>query len=208
MLKIIAHRGFWKTNNQQNQLASFENALINGYGIETDVRDLDNQLVVSHNPPGSDALKLHLLLTRLHRNITLRSPLAINIKSCGLAASLNKLLNRHKINDYFVFDMAIPDTIEYLQLGLNVFLRLSEYEPLPDLDGYQGIWIDQFHSQWFDQVLINTLLETEKSICFVSPELHNHPQRRLWDLIKEYKTNDKVLVCTDYPDQLKAHLND
>ncbi len=189
-------------------MISFENALINGYGIETDVRDLDNQLVISHTPPGSDALKLDILLTQIRRSITLRSPLAINIKSSGLAVSLKKLLNQHKINDYFVFDMAIPDTIEYLQLGLNVFLRLSEYEPLPDLDGYQGIWIDQFHSQWFDQVLVNTLLEAGKSICFVSPELHNHHQQRLWDFIKEYKTNDKVLVCTDYPDQLKADLND
>ena len=35
-MKIIAHRGFWHKASKKNKLESFNNALANNFGIETD----------------------------------------------------------------------------------------------------------------------------------------------------------------------------
>ena len=47
-MKIIAHRGLWKKKSEQNTIKSINEALMNDYGIETDIRDYRNKIVVSH----------------------------------------------------------------------------------------------------------------------------------------------------------------
>ncbi len=51
MIEIISHRGFWKKSNEENSLKAFEESLSNGFGIETDIRDHDGNLVISHDIP-------------------------------------------------------------------------------------------------------------------------------------------------------------
>ena len=36
-MNIIAHRGYWKVSSEMNTRVAFERALINGFGIETDI---------------------------------------------------------------------------------------------------------------------------------------------------------------------------
>jgi glycerophosphoryl diester phosphodiesterase len=50
-MKIIAHRGMWFNKHEQNTLVAFERALENGFGIETDFRDFNGSLVISHDLP-------------------------------------------------------------------------------------------------------------------------------------------------------------
>ena len=49
--QIIAHRGYWCCEKEQNSERAFRKALSGGYGIETDVRDLNGEIVISHAPP-------------------------------------------------------------------------------------------------------------------------------------------------------------
>ncbi len=42
-MKVLAHRGHWLTRPDMNSMAAFERAWAGGYGIETDLRDLDGE---------------------------------------------------------------------------------------------------------------------------------------------------------------------
>ena len=59
MINIIAHRGLWSEDvNFQNTKLAFQNALKNGFGIETDIRDSNGELVISHDVADKNAMKL------------------------------------------------------------------------------------------------------------------------------------------------------
>ena len=65
-MQILAHRGFWGLQDstkqiKPNSLESFKHAFQNGFGIESDLRDFDLQLVVSHDMPTSQALRTQSL---------------------------------------------------------------------------------------------------------------------------------------------------
>ena len=55
---ILAHRGVWQNPVEKNSAAALRRALENGFGVETDIRDLDGQLVISHDPPRAGAMRL------------------------------------------------------------------------------------------------------------------------------------------------------
>lgn len=38
-MQIIAHRGFWELEKEQNTTLAFQKSFENGFGIETDFRD-------------------------------------------------------------------------------------------------------------------------------------------------------------------------
>ena len=54
--RVIAHRGFWLRPDEKNTPTAFARALSEGFGIETDFRDLGGDLVISHHPPQVGAL--------------------------------------------------------------------------------------------------------------------------------------------------------
>jgi len=48
---ILAHRGAWTVPKERNSAEALKRALKSGFGIETDLRDLDGTVVISHDPP-------------------------------------------------------------------------------------------------------------------------------------------------------------
>ena len=48
---ILAHRGLWFCEEEKNSSNALFKALDLGFGIETDVRDLCGELIISHDPP-------------------------------------------------------------------------------------------------------------------------------------------------------------
>ena len=54
-MKILAHRGFWADEEEKNTLSAFGKAFDSGFGIETDIRDRNGELVISHNPPDTSS---------------------------------------------------------------------------------------------------------------------------------------------------------
>lgn len=223
-MEIIAHRGEW-TNKEHprlgNSFNAFTLALTHGYGVEIDIRDLSQELVISHNPANLSSPKLADLLA-YYRDNKCCSCLAFNVKADGLQPLLQNLLSRFSISNYFTFDMSIPNTIVDASYGLQYFLRQSEYEPDPSslLSLYsqaKGIWVDQF--QWNENVFAHNLsslkkyLQEGKKVCWVSAELHawgreNNFYQQTWKRLKETLQSSSLnlqnlSICTDYPNFAK-----
>lgn len=204
-MRIISHRGWWLSPEEKNTMAAFERSFANGYGTETDVRDLDGQLVISHDMPRAQAaLPLQPVLELAQRH---RVPLAINIKSDGLAAALRKQLDAFPAIDWFVFDMSVPDMRGHLAAGNPTYTRCSDVEPTPAyLSGAAGVWLDALDAPWLDAQEIARVLAWGKPVCLVSPELHRRDPLALWDELRSLPDTSLLTLCTDLPDQASQHL--
>ncbi|MCG6306599.1 hypothetical protein K6U21_20885, partial [Vibrio vulnificus] len=89
MIDIIAHRGVWTIPLEQNTEEAFKSAFINGFGIETDLRDFNQNIVISHDMPKEGCMTFSdfISMASSNNNVTL----ALNIKSDGLQSTLGKL---------------------------------------------------------------------------------------------------------------------
>ena len=209
---ILAHRGLWNYASEKNSRSSLFKALEKGYGIETDVRyDRKIGLVVSHDifKNDSDALPLEELLIE-YKKYSFNSKLAINIKSDGLHYELGNILNKYNIDQYFLFDMSIPDLISGIKYNLNQFIRFSNYEdPFPYADFTNGVWIDSFNSNLPSKKEINNIYKKWKSVVFVSPELHGRNHLEYWNYINDFYKETLVenMLCTDYPEEANTFFN-
>lgn len=123
-VSIICHRGWWSTPAEQNTLAAFARAFDAGLGVELDVRDFDGKLVVSHDPPVAQKYADHGLLW-FDEVLDLLAgrdlPLAVNVKSCGLAPLFAKV--EPKPPRWFFFDVAPGDEESYPRHKLELFVR-------------------------------------------------------------------------------------
>ena len=209
MIKILAHRGLWSQPEEKNSLEALSASFDLGVGIETDIRDCDGTLVVSHDPPCQDsALRLDTLLKAYTMRLT-RPILALNIKSDGLQSSLQTALQQYGIDEYFVFDMSVPDTLGYQRLQMPIAARISEYEPINLLaEDAPWIWLDAFHSEWFDSSLIQDWIDRGKRVAVVSPELHRRPHLILWERLKSLRDPSQVYLCTDLVKEAKEFFDE
>ena len=203
---IISHRGLG-FNKEQNTIEAFEKCFKNDYGIETDIRDYSGKLVVSHNIGNRDSPSVEDLFA-LAGGYPL-CELAINIKADGIGELLCETLARHGMARYFTFDMSVPQMIEYRDIGITFFSRLSEYETSPVLlDSADGVWVDFFRADsWIDNDLVQGHLLSGKRVCIVSPELHKRGHMDFWHRLKEFE-HDNLMLCTDYPTQADDFFND
>lgn len=204
-MHILAHRGYWKNEKEKNTKAAFERAFDSGFGIETDLRDIKGTIVVSHNMPNGEEITFEELLQLLDgRNLTL----ALNIKADGQADEIKRLLDNYNHTNYFTFDMSIPEMVYQVEKGLNVFTGLSDIIKSPIMeDETSGIWLDSFNSDWFGANELKALLAKEKAVCIVSPDLHQRNNEEIWERYRCLK-NEKLLLCTDYPNVARRYFND
>ncbi len=206
--QLLAHRGCWtdvhgNKLHEKNSLVSIHRARDLGFGLETDLRDRLEEIVISHDPADS-----HSPTTDLSQFRGFNAPLALNIKSDGLASKLSSLLsNLGDESEVFFFDMSMPETIQYKSHGLPVADRLSEYESAtgatPD-----WIWLDCFKSDWYldDQGAVLSAYPDSK-ICIVSPELHKRNHETTWERIAPWMSvNPNLFLCTDLPEMFLERL--
>jgi len=200
-MKILAHRGWWRRESEKNSIYAFKRALDNGFGIETDLRDHNQEIVISHDCPGADVCFLDSFWTLYEGYKGL--PLALNVKADGLQDKLES----HAITSQnaFYFDMSVPDTLGYLRRRMPVFSRYSEYEKeVSFLDESIGVWVDRFTDGFFDEKAIGFFLRQDKCIALVSPELHGYEYDNYWVELKYFlrtypEFSKKILICTDVP---------
>jgi glycerophosphoryl diester phosphodiesterase len=208
-VQIIAHRGFWIEESEKNTSVAFSRAFEWGFGVETDFRDLNGHLVVSHDMPIEGAMKIEEFV-KLYKKIPVIAPIALNIKSDGLYSLIEKLIIDTGMRNYFVFDMSVPDTRGYLTHQIPVFTRLSEYETAPAFfEQSRGVWLDAFESEWYDARDIKGLLDSNKEVSIVSPELHGRPYLGVWRMLKDnnFHHHELVSLCTDFPLVAKEYFN-
>ena len=209
-MQILSHRGYWQTLEEKNTPAAFIRSFTLGFGTETDLRDLAGELVISHDLPLPGALSARELFT-IYQQHHPSLPLALNIKSDGLQAPLLKLLAEYSIENYFLFDMSIPDALVCLKHGLKCFTRQSEYEPQPAFYAEaDGVWIDGFHREWWDEALVLAHLDAGKKVCLVSPELHRRPHLPFWEKLATWNclSHPNLLLCTDLPEAAQIIFTD
>lgn len=203
-MEIIAHRGFWKTDSEKNKKEAFERARQAQIGTETDFRDYEQKLVISHNVADSTCMNAGDFFAMYKDQ---KCTLALNVKADGIQQLLKKLLDKNNITNYFCFDMSIPDTLEYINADLKFFVRESEYEKINSLyEKADGVWADGFESdEWVTKEYIKSHRDKEKKVCIVSSDLHKRDYSELWKRIndKEILDDDGVILCTDYPDKAK-----
>ncbi len=207
-MEILAHRGLWSDPKEKNSLLALFKALDSGYGLETDIRDLNGRLVISHDAPLAElAINLEELL-RYYRDKKFTATLALNIKCDGLQEKLSKQLLDYDIKNYFVFDMSVPDTLGYLKREMTSFVRRSDLEFHPELESKSnGIWLDELIAPWINSEVINEQLKKTEMVAIVSAELHGRKHDNQWQEIQKALNlefqSDKIMLCTDFPNQAK-----
>ncbi|MBU1667005.1 hypothetical protein KKC13_01190 [bacterium] len=203
---ILSHRGYWKETHEKNLAIAFERSFFLGFGTETDIRDYKGELVISHDIADEQCIIVKEMF-EIYNKYDNTLPLALNIKADGLQVKLKKLLEEYKIKNYFVFDMSVPDGLQYLKYNINAFTRESEYERIPSFyDEACGIWLDEFQGHWITKEVIEKHIKNNKQICIVSPDLHKREYKKEWQhykiIEKELGVNN-MMICTDYPEIAK-----
>ncbi|MDN5249321.1 phosphodiesterase [Bartonella sp. TP] len=201
---IISHRGCWSNAAEQNTRLAFTRSFDLGFGVETDLREANGKLVIAHDFVKGNEMSFEELLKLLAgRNL----PLALNIKADGMHDLIKDLLLKYNHDNYFTFDMSIPDLVVQLCANLKVFSGLSDIlNPAPLLASCSGVWLDCFKTIWYNTQLIEEIIDNGKKLCVVSAELHKRPLEHQWDLIKrcKYLNSDNLLLCTDWPEKAKV----
>lgn len=203
---VLSHRGYWQEIQEKNFPIAFERSFSLGFGTETDIRDYQGKLVISHDIANADCIGLKEMF-EIYNKFDHTLPLALNVKSDGLQLKLKELLEECNISNYFVFDMSVPDGLGYLKHNIKVYTRESEYEIEPAFyNESTGIWIDEFHGHWVTKELIEKHIKNNKKICLVSPDLHKREYKKEWQHYKEIEKElniDNLMICTDYPEIAK-----
>jgi hypothetical protein len=205
-MNVISHRGYWLEPGEKNTAIAFRRSFELGFGTETDVRDCAGRLVISHDMPAGGEMGLEEFLGLVGASPL---PLAINIKSDGLALPLAKAMAGYERRSWFVFDMSVPDMRSHIYAGNPVYTRMSEVEQQPAwLDASDGVWLDAFEGQWYDNSLVRDVLGKGKSVCIVSPELHRREHLAAWESLRPLARHDGLTLCTDLPEAARDFFGD
>lgn len=201
--QILAHRGAWtgidgKPIFEKNSLEAIRRAALLGFGLETDIRDLDGKLVISHDPPSTGALNIDELA-----RVSFRGPKALNIKSDGLSPMLQgKIESGALTGECFFFDMSIPEEVRFARAGITFASRISELEKRVSPQA-SWIWLDGFESDWYlekPEILLE--YAGKLNLAIVSPELHGRSTELAWPVIAKLMHASKhVHLCTDLPEK-------
>ena len=208
-MEIISHRGYWFKNSEKNSDSAFQRSFSLNFGTETDIRDFDGKLVISHDVADKNCISVENFL-EIYNSQETRPLLALNVKSDGLQKMLKKSLKHYNIINYFVFDMSIPDTIMYLNEGIKFFIRQSEYELGKSFyESASGIWLDAFDKVWYSEELVKKHLDSGKKVAIVSSELHKRDYLNHWTFLKSWDiiNDDNLILCTDVPEKAYKFFN-
>ena len=209
-MKILSHRGYWLRADERNTVNAFQRSFNMQFGTETDIRDLNGKLVISHDMSQDGAITAEEFF-KLYSAIEPTLVLALNIKADGLQTPLKESLIKNKIENYFVFDMSIPDTLGYIKNNIRFFSRQSEYETEPAFyNECAGIWLDAFNGTWYNSELISRHINNKKQVAIVSPDLHKRDHLIFWGQLKEDRIHHEtdVFLCTDFPEEALKYFND
>ena len=95
------------------------------YGIEIDIRDNGNKLIVVHDP-----LKKGTELKKFLKYFK-HAFLIANIKSERIEEEVAKTLKKYKIKNYFFLDSSFPQIINLIKKNYSkIAIRVSYYEGL------------------------------------------------------------------------------
>lgn len=191
--RIFAHRGLWNSESEQNSIKAISEAIQHGFAVETDLRCYSNEVIVSHDSPTEEVVRLFELENWKDGRF------ALNIKEDGLHEHFVPWRSVLEDSGSFLFDGSTPDMLKYAQSHIPIANRLSEVEELLKI-ATKYVWLDAFQSEWWDLGTIQKLCDLGYEVIIVSPELHGRNPSEVWDMFaKLCKSGKNVGICTDFP---------
>lgn len=167
------------------------------YGIEVDIRDYENKLVLCHDPfLKKESIEYFDDYLKHYKHAFI----ILNIKSEGIEWEVKKLLNIYNITNYFFLDSSFPMIYKLLkQNETNIAIRYSEYESLPSFSGNKPkyVWVDCFTQFPLNKTKYDELIYLGYKLCYVSPELQGQVEKiELYK--KNIQDNDLIpnMICT------------
>lgn len=168
------------------------------YGIELDLRDYNQRLILNHDPfqDGEDFEEY----LKYYNHGTL----ILNIKSERIEFKVIELINKYNIESYFFLDSSFPMIYSLSGKGEhNIAVRFSEYELLDSVltmqHNIQWVWIDCFSKLPLNEKNYRVLKDANFKLCLVSPELHGREEdiRHYRQLLLDYRITLDA-ICTKY----------
>jgi len=195
-MKIINHR--------VNTVSDLKNIVLTN-GVEVDIRDYQNHLVLSHDPfIGGESFEEFLSYYK-------HSTLILNSKSEGIEFKTIELLKDYGIDDYFFLDCSFATINKFVEKGIKkIAVRFSEYESIETVRKFRGlanwVWVDCFSKSPINKENFIELKKLGFSICIVSPDLVGK-NGEIPDYIKFLKTNAIIpdAVCVKQKNEKLWH---
>jgi hypothetical protein len=183
------------------------------YGVEIDIRNHGDELLVVHDPFLTDAITLCDWLKSYKHKF-----LIANVKEEGMEPKLLPLLKKNKIYDFFILDESIPYIRKYAREGnKNFAIRVSEFESVETAlalnehlkaegNCIDWIWVDTFTGAPLPAESAFQLKAVGFKLCQVSPELHHLDDPNSWERhISKFQAEHANgysldMVCSKRPD--------
>ena len=173
------------------------------YGVELDLRDRAERLILQHNPfeDGEDFAP--------YLDGYRHGTMILNVKSEGIEERvLAALQAAGTVRDYFFLDCSFPMIRRLVRGGeRRIALRFSEFEPMESVLAMAGevdwVWIDCFSRLPLDDTSY-ALLAAHFKLCLVSPELEGHSLERIPEFAAQLRSYRIDAVCTKRPDLWQA----
>lgn len=208
-MNIIARGGWYVIPEERDLPSAYYRALEAGMGIVVPVRDHDGQLVIAHGPASDDAVVFDDFLA--DRPVWPGNPPIIAIQICaeGLSRLLHRSLLRIDGLTPYLFGISVPDMPAYMEGQIPIFVRQSDHEPQPPFYEFaEGVWLDSFERDWFDERLIIQHLKAGKLVTVVSPEVHGRDHEPMWEMLRRLQTQlgelaTSLQLCTDLPQEAR-----
>lgn len=168
---LYAHRGLHCKTVDENSIASFSLAILNGYGIELDVRLSYDHVVTCVHDPVDDKHFVDLRSPSLEQALKVidgRTPLLVEIKSEGkIAPEVAKVLDKYPHDNFAVvsFDHNILDWFRANRP--NIPLGIS-YEDIIPTEPYEAdfycIDLPLMEDQVFDKPVISWTCKSQEDV--------------------------------------------
>jgi hypothetical protein len=166
------------------------------YGVELDLRDNGNRLILQHDP-FTDGEEFEEFLKHYHHGLMI-----LNIKSERIENRVLELIEKYNVKDYFFLDSSFPMIFFLSNKGeKKIALRFSELEGLDTILSMKGkidwVWVDCFTKLPIDKESFRTLKEAGFKLCLVSPELQNRESDI--ENYKNYLLKENIIfdaICT------------
>lgn len=166
------------------------------YGVELDLRDFADRLVLQHDP-FKDGEDFEEYLK--HYN---HGTMILNIKSERIEHKVLELIQKYNIKKYFFLDSSFPMIYLLSKTGeKNIALRFSEFEGIDTILSMTGkvewIWVDCFSKLPINYEIYKLLKNNGFKFCLVSPELQGQNEKLA--SYKQYLQNEGIVfdaICT------------
>lgn len=168
------------------------------YGVELDLRDRGERLIVQHDP-FADGEDFDEYLKGYQHGLMI-----LNVKSERIEPRVLESIRAAGVQDYFFLDCSFPMIRWLVGRGeRRIAVRFSEFEPIQSALALAGqvewVWVDCFTKLPLDDKSYAALKKHFK-LCVVSPELQGRSVDSIAGYVHQLLPYPVDAVCTKRPD--------